>query len=143
MSPPARGQEPHSFMGSIPQEPLSQCTGKNTAPQSLFGGNVLAISKETACQHHVWQPNLCQRLKHRPLVRTCLCSAAPTTVAATCSSHQICSPWEGVCVTVTLSTRSSFGKTFLFPVYCCFPFKGVHMDSEALCDIGFCLLVSG
>lgn len=130
-------------MGELSGSHFHSTQGQTEQCRAHFAA-AFVISKETVCQHRVCQPNLCQHLKHPPPVRTCLCSAA------TCFSCRSCSPWEGVCVTVTLSMCSGLGKMFLSPAYCwfcCFFFfflliGRVHMDSEALCSIAFYLPVS-
>lgn len=104
-----------SFMGELPGSHFHSTQGQTQHCRARFAA-AFVISKETVCQHRVCQPNLCQHLKHPPPVRTCLCSAA------TCFSCRSCSPWEGVCVTVTLSMCSGLGKMFLFPAYCWFCF---------------------
>lgn len=104
-----------SFMGELPGSHFHSTQGQTQQCRARFAA-AFVISKETVCQHRVCQPNLCQHLKHPPPVRTCLCSAA------TCFSCRSCSPWEGVCVTVTLSMCSGLGKMFLFPAYCWFCF---------------------
>lgn len=40
----------------------------DAAPQSTFCSSTFALSKETVFQHHVCQPNLCQRLKSLSLM---------------------------------------------------------------------------
>lgn len=103
------------FMGELPGSHFHSTWGQTQQRRARFSA-AFVISKETVCQHHICQPNLCQHLKHPPPVRTCLCSAA------TCFSCRSCSPWEGVCVTVKLSMCSDLGKMFLFPIYCWFCF---------------------
>lgn len=128
-------------MGELPGSHFHSTQGQTQQRRARFAA-AFVISKETVCQHRVCQPNLCQHLKHPPPVRTCLCSAA------TCFSCRSCSPWEGVCVTVTLSMCSDLGRCSFSPFTAGFAFfflliGRVHMDSGALCSIAFYLPVSG
>lgn len=99
---------------------------------------MFALSKETVFQHHVCQPNLCQRLKPLSL----------RDVRALGSTNDCCSYLLFLCELQSVGGCLCHGyishvlwdlERFSFPPFTAvfFSTKGAHMNSEPLCSIGF------